>query len=207
MNSISPYSLSKRAGEEALLELADAHFQPTILRKGTIYGFAPKMRYDLVLNSFTKDAYRSGKITVHAGGDIYRPMLDLQDAVAAYIAVMELPIGEVDGKVFNVSHWNCRMGDFAVEFADIVQSLGYAKPEIVLQQVGITRNYLVDNSKYLSTFGLAPTRSVRQAISELWSVIAKGHDVDNLRYYTDRWYHQAADNDASGTHPKSSHLA
>src|ERR1700722_17405420 len=35
VNSISPYSLSKRSAEEALLELADENFTPIIFRKGT----------------------------------------------------------------------------------------------------------------------------------------------------------------------------
>ena len=67
INPISPYSLSKRAAEQALLELADDKFQPIILRKGTIYGLSPRMRYDLVLNSFTKDAFSRRRLTVNAG--------------------------------------------------------------------------------------------------------------------------------------------
>jgi len=57
VNPISPYSISKRAAEQALLELADDSFHPIIFRKGTIYGLSPRMRYDLVLNSFVKDSF------------------------------------------------------------------------------------------------------------------------------------------------------
>ncbi len=188
VNSISPYSLSKRAGEEALFELADENFQPTIFRKGTLYGFAPKMRYDLVFNSFTKDAFKHGRITVHAGGDIYRPILDIQDAVEAYIAALELPIEKVGRHIFNVSHSNLRIGDFAAEFKAIIKDISGKDIEVDIQPVGLTRNYRADNSKYMAVFGLRERRPIRDAIKEIWDKIAGGHDVDNARYYTDKWY-------------------
>ena len=123
VNCISPYSITKRAAEEALKELTDSNFRPTILRKGTIYGFSPKMRYDLVVNSFTKDAFSKKRITVHAGGEVYRPMLDLDLATDAYVAAMELPIEEVSG-TFNVVNpdGNWRIGDLADEFKKIIET-------------------------------------------------------------------------------------
>ncbi len=188
VNSISPYSISKRSAEEALLELVDEKFQPTILRKGTLYGFAPKMRYDLVLNSFTKDAFKLGRITVNAGGDIYRPLLDIKDAVATYIAALELPLEKIGGKIFNASHWNTRIGDFAEEFKKMVKEFDGKDIEIDTKFVGTGRNYQVDNKKFLDAFGLAPARPVRDAILEVWTNMKNGHDFDNPVYYTDRWY-------------------
>ena len=188
VNSISPYSLSKRAAEEALLELMDEHFRPTILRKGTLYGFSPKMRYDLVLNSFTKDAFRAGKITAHSNGDIYRPMLDMQDAVAAYIASLELPLERIGGQIFNVAHWNCRIGDFMEEFRKIIKEIDGRNIIAEIQPIGITRNYRADNGKFEKTFKLKPARPVKDAVFEMWTKLKGGHDIDNPRYYTDRWY-------------------
>lgn len=117
----APYSLSKRAAEEALFELSDQNFQPIMLRKGTLYGFSPKMRYDLVLNSFTKDAFRQKKIVVNAGGEIFRPMIDIQDAIFAYISALELPLEKVGNKIFNVVSNNQKIGDLALEFKKIIK--------------------------------------------------------------------------------------
>ncbi len=190
INSISPYSLSKRAAEEALIELTDANFQPVIFRKGTLYGFAPKMRYDLVLNSFTKDAFKSGRIIVHAGGDIYRPMCDIEDAVAAYIAALELPLEKIGGKIFNIAHWNCRLGDLAEEFKGIIKTVGQKDITVDLQEVGVTRNYQADNTKYMAAFGLSPVRSIEAATKEMWEKLQGGHNADDVRFYTDKWFRQ-----------------
>ena len=188
INSISPYSLAKRSAEEALAELTDADFRPTILRKGTLYGYSPKMRYDLVMNSFTKNAFVSGKLTIHASGDIYRPMLDLQDAVAAYVASLELPIEKVGGKIFNVCHANWRLGDMADDFRKTIKEIDNKDIDVEVKQMGVTRNYRADNSKYLATFALAPVRTVHEAVAELWDKVKQEKDVNDPIFYTDGWY-------------------
>ncbi|MCY0725694.1 SDR family oxidoreductase, partial [Klebsiella pneumoniae] len=50
------YATSKRYAEERLLEMSERGLCPVILRNGTVYGFSPRMRFDLVVNTFVKDA-------------------------------------------------------------------------------------------------------------------------------------------------------
>ncbi len=106
INPISAYAISKRAAEEGILDLSDHKFHPIIFRKGTIFGFSQKMRYDLVLNAFTRDAFLGKKLTVNSGGQVWRPLLDIQDAVWAYIQALEMPLEKVSGKMFNVCNKN-----------------------------------------------------------------------------------------------------
>ena len=49
--STANYSKTKRLAEMELLQIAEQHplFCPTILRKGTILGLAPRVRFDLVV--------------------------------------------------------------------------------------------------------------------------------------------------------------
>ena len=54
------YATSKRYAEEALLDLIDDGLSPVILRNGTVYGHSPRMRFDLVVNTFVKDALLQG---------------------------------------------------------------------------------------------------------------------------------------------------
>src|SRR3954462_8589949 len=47
---------SKRSGEEALKALVSDGRDVGIVRNGTVYGWAPRMRFDLGVNTFVKDA-------------------------------------------------------------------------------------------------------------------------------------------------------
>lgn len=190
LNPISPYSLSKASAEEALKELTDASFQPTVLRKGTIYGYAPKMRYDLVLNSFTKDAFRERKINVHTNGDIYRPLLDIEDAVLAYSSALTLPLEKVGGKTFNAVHGNWNIGELAKEFKAALKRAKNIDIEINVEPVDIARNYLADEARFKEVFQTQASRPIEAAILEMWDKLEAGHDYRDARFYTDQWHKQ-----------------
>ena len=59
---------------------------PVILRNGTVYGHSPRMRFDLVVNTFVKDALLKGALSLHGGGWMWRPLVDVQDVSDAMIA-------------------------------------------------------------------------------------------------------------------------
>src|SRR5262249_55307315 len=73
------YSRSKFEAERILLGMVSGDFCPVILRKGTIFGFSPRMRYDLVVNTFVSGALSKGHLTIHFGGEMWRPMVDIRD--------------------------------------------------------------------------------------------------------------------------------
>src|SRR5579864_3397906 len=103
------YALSKLAGEKELLALADPNFSPVILRMGTLFGFSPRMRYDLVVNTFVKDGLSKGCLTLHYGGQMWRPLVDVRDAARSYLVALEAPTNLVRGEVFNVVTENFRI--------------------------------------------------------------------------------------------------
>lgn len=188
VNPISPYSLTKHAAEEALLELTDRNFQPIIFRKGTIYGFSPKMRYDLVVNSFVKDSFTKKTLTVHAGGEIYRPMLDIEEAAAAYITALELPLKKIGGRIFNVASSNWQVGKLAEKTAAILRRSVKKEFKIEILPVGVARNYLMDCSQFERSFGSMNNRSFADAVLEIWQKLQAGHNFADRRYYTDLWH-------------------
>src|SRR5437870_12655710 len=59
------YSSSKYEAERGLLAMVGQDFCPVILRMGTVYGWSPRLRYDLVVNTFVKDALSRGRITTN----------------------------------------------------------------------------------------------------------------------------------------------
>lgn len=101
LNPISLYARTKAASEKAILEMGDDYFSPVILRMGTLYGYSPRMRFDLVVNTMTMHAFSEGKILV-LGGKQWRPLLHVEDAADAFIKCLEAKIQDAGNEVFNV---------------------------------------------------------------------------------------------------------
>ena len=108
------YAVSNYEAERILLAMADDRFCPVILRQVTVYGWSPRMRYDLVVNTFMRDAIGKGSLTVHAGGEMWRPLVDVTDLCRVYIACVEAPDEKVHGKIFNVVGKNYRILELAL---------------------------------------------------------------------------------------------
>ena len=97
------YSTSKLAAEQGILPLADADFAPMAFRKGTIYGFSPRLRLDLVVNAFVKDAMQKGRLSLHYGGMMWRPLIDVKDVARAYVMALEVDPELIRGQVYNLT--------------------------------------------------------------------------------------------------------
>ncbi|MBI2626185.1 MAG: SDR family oxidoreductase, partial [Candidatus Nealsonbacteria bacterium] len=191
INPISAYSISKRSAEQALLELVDDNFQPTIFRKGTICGWSPRMRFDLIVNAFTKDAFAKKLLTVDAGGQVWRPIIDIQDVISAYIKALELPLEKIGGKIFNISNDNWNAGELAQKVKEIVKDKKGIDVQIDTRPVNITRNYKADNALFKETFQFAPSRSLDEIMLEIWDHLEKSPEIAiNPIHYNDRWHLQ-----------------
>src|SRR5215467_357650 len=88
VSSAYPYGISKLQGERAVMQLVDADFSVIALRKGTVSGYSPRMRFDLIINTMFKSAMKGHSITVN-NPSIWRPILSIEDAATAYIRSVE----------------------------------------------------------------------------------------------------------------------
>jgi nucleoside-diphosphate-sugar epimerase len=183
------YSSSKHEAEKILLRLADGDFCPVILRKGTIYGFSPRMRYDLVVNTFVKDVLSRGYLTIHYGGEMWRPLIDVRDVARAYLTCLEADEEQVKGQVFNVSYRNMRISELALRVQGALREVG-VKTEIKADYSyrGV-RSYRVATTKIEQVLGFRPIVSVEDAAQDMVKKIDQyGYtDFDNPRYYNIRW--------------------
>jgi nucleoside-diphosphate-sugar epimerase len=183
------YATSKRYGEERLLELADKGLCPVILRNGTVYGWSPRMRFDLVVNTFVKDALLGGALKLHGGGWMWRPLVDIQDCADAMIACYEAPPQKVRGEIFNVVHSNYQIRELAMIVAGSVQLSGR---RVTLEEVPglkLNRNYECTNAKLSTTLGFIPRRSVLEAVTDMLSRLDPDDRVSltDPRAYNIRW--------------------
>jgi nucleoside-diphosphate-sugar epimerase len=183
------YATSKRYGEEALLGLIDQGLCPVILRNGTVYGHSHRMRYDLVVNTFVKDALLEERLLLHGGGWMWRPLVDVRDVSDAMIAALEGPAELVRGEVFNVLHSNYQIRELAMLVAGSVQLLGRT---VRLEEVAaprLTRDYECSNTRLSQTLGFTPCRSVVEAVSNMLTAIdlRDRSTLTDPRYYNIRW--------------------
>ena len=184
-----PYASSKRYAEERLLDLAGTGFCPVLLRNGTVYGYSPRMRFDLVVNTFVKAALLEGRLELHGGGWMWRPLVDVRDVADAMILALEAPTDAVRGEIFNVLHSNYQIRELAFLVAGSVQLLG---PQVRLDEVPappLTRNYECSNAKLSVKLGFNPRRSVVEAVAEILSRIDVNDKtmLTDPRHYNIRW--------------------
>ena len=184
-----PYAESKRFGEEALLELAGPGFCPVILRQGTVYGYSPRMRLDLVVNTFVKDALTQGGLVIHGGGWMWRPLVDVQDAADAQIACLEAPADLVRGQIFNVVQDNYQIRDLAARVAAAVGQLRGNVAVDSAPEPPLVRNYQCSNGKLAATLGVRPSRTVQESVDNMVNILG-AMDPSRLahpRYYNLEW--------------------
>jgi nucleoside-diphosphate-sugar epimerase len=187
------YSRSKRDAERLLLPMADEDFCVTVLRKGTVHGFSPRMRYDLVVNTFVKDALSKGVLTLHHGGEMWRPVVDVHDAARAYIAVLEAPREKVSGQLFNVALQNVRVSELALRMREALYSVGVdvvIRPDYSSTTPG--RCYRLSTEKIERVLDFRPQTSIEDTVVQLVKGIREYGftDFDHARYYNIRWMEQ-----------------
>lgn len=182
------YATSKFEAERILLDMADDAFHPTLLRQGTVYGWSPRMRYDLVVNTFIKSALTTGQLTVHCGGEMWRPLVDVTDCAKCYLACLEADPKAISGQVFNLSYRNFRILELAhrvkkalEEFIEVDIQVEYGS------QIG--RSYRVSTRKLEQAIGFRCHVSVEDSTADMVRRILAGDaaDFDNPKYYNIRW--------------------
>jgi len=180
VSSAYPYGISKLQGERAVIQLVDSGFSVIALRKGTVSGYSPRMRFDLIINTMFKSAMKDGIIRVNNPA-IWRPILSMEDACMAYIRAVEA--AESISGIFNVASGNHTVG----EVADLVrntieQELG-TKLTLEINHIKDIRNYKVSIERARNVLSFHPHHNIRSIICNLIENMGKCRDWDNPAYY------------------------
>lgn len=189
VNPKAAYSSSKFEAEKILISMVDNDFCPVVLRKGTIYGFSHRMRYDLVVNTFVKDALSKGYITVFYGGEMWRPLVDIKDVARAYIALLEAEEEKVKGQIFNLVFKNFRISELALRVRDALGEVGVNCDINVDYRYRGVRSYRVSCKKIQKVLDFRLSIPVEDSVKDMVEKITRyGYtDFDNPRYYNIRW--------------------
>jgi nucleoside-diphosphate-sugar epimerase len=183
------YATSKRYSEEALLSQQDDRFEPVVLRQATVYGLSTRMRFDLVVNAFVKDALIRQRLILHGGGLMWRPLIAVNDLADAHIACLEAPGEMVAGETFNAVGENHQVRELAEVVAAELVKLG--KP--VALETGplpnLVRDYRCSGEKLRRRLSLefrtTPAAAVEELVAEYGRVPIE--QLGHPRYYNIAW--------------------
>lgn len=183
------YSLSKRLAEIGLLALKRKSFCPIIFRQGTVFGYSPKMRYDLVVNTMLKDALSKNKITVTGGGRQYRPLVYVRDVAKAYLIALAAPEEKVRGQIFNLSYDNYQISDLARLVKKAIEANLKVKLKLeIANSSKRDRSYRISTEKIKKVLGWAPTISVEKSIANMMSKLKSADtNYNHPKFYNIEW--------------------
>lgn len=180
VSSSYPYGISKLQGEQAVMNLMDDKFSVISLRKGTISGYSPRMRLDLIVNTMFKTAVRDRHVTVN-NPSIWRPILSIEDAANAYVRAIEAS-PKISG-IFNIASGNYTVGEVAdLVRAAVEEHLGI-DVRLTIKHLQDFRNYKVNIQKAENVLSFHPNHTVKSIVRSLVDTMDKFQDWDNPLYY------------------------
>ena len=191
-----PYGISKLQGEHAVMNLLDEHFSVVALRKGTISGYSPRMRLDLMINTMFRTAMHEGVIRID-NPSIWRPILAMEDAITAYIRAIEAH--ESISGIFNIASGNYTVGEVGDLVKAEIESLLGVRVDLLIRHVQDFRNYKVSFEKAKDLLSFHPQHDVRAIVRQLVAERSKFSDWENPSYYNIRVFRALEDGIGSHT--------
>jgi nucleoside-diphosphate-sugar epimerase len=187
-NPQSEYAQSKLDAEKGLLSLVSDDFCPVILRQATVFGFSPRMRWDLVVNTMTKDAFLRNKIFIYGDGKYWRPLVQVGDVAEAHMRLVRAEEGKVKGQVFNLVHQNYLILELGQHVNEVLKGELNTRVEI-LPGTTENRSYRVSGDKIRKILDWEPEITVKQGALEILDKLNAGKytDFDNPIYYNIQW--------------------
>ena len=178
LNPVSLYAELKVKFEKYLLEeRKDSRICSTALRFSTVYGFSPRIRFDLTVNEFTRNATINGEQEIW-GAQFWRPYCHVDDLARSVILVLESPEAKVRANVFNVGSTdeNYNKGMIIEEVCKVV-------PNVKVHYVEMNedpRDYRVNFDKITNELGFTITKKVPDGVKEIYRLLSTGIVIDSF---------------------------
>jgi len=186
LSPVSEYAKSKILAEKSLEKLADKNFNVLIFRLSTLFGVSKnRMRFDLILNIMTLHAWKNNKIYILGGGNQWRPLLHLNDA----IKFLEKGIHykqKSNFEIFNIgsnkqNYQTIQVAnEFKKYFPNLVIEIAPDDPD--------TRDYKVNFDKAKETFKYIPKKDLDYGIKEVKKALENGEIEDEIKTSTHKYY-------------------
>ena len=173
LESLSLYSETKVKSELNVLNSQDKNFEPCVLRFATAYGLSPRMRFDLLLQEFIRDALIDKKISIF-GPNHWRPLVHVDDIASACIMAIENS-SNISGEVYNVG--DNEQNYTKKSLAELVQKHIPSSTIEITESKQDLRSYKVSFDKIKNNLNFKISKTVEDGISEILNQI-NNHTLD-----------------------------
>jgi nucleoside-diphosphate-sugar epimerase len=184
-NPLTTYAKANEMAEQGVFELGDGSFTVVVLRQATVYGYSPRMRFDLAINGMTYGAWKTGVLPLMRDGTQWRPMVHVRDTAEAQIFMLTAPAEKVGGQLFNVgsAENNYQLG----KLAEIVKNTVPRPVEIEWYGDPDHRSYQVGFDK-LNALGFKAQLVAEDGVRELCAALEAGKVDKTKATLTLEWY-------------------
>jgi nucleoside-diphosphate-sugar epimerase len=186
-NPLTTYAKANEKAEHGTLPLSDKNFTVVALRQATVYGYSPRMRFDLAINGMTYGAWNEGVLPLMRDGSQWRPMVHVRDTARAMCFMLQADSEKISGQVFNVGSDdnNYQLKPLAEKVASTVprdvQIEWYGDPD--------HRSYRVSFSK-IESLGFKAKYVAEDGVREICQALEEGKLEKTTETITLKWYQE-----------------
>ena len=170
-NPLSLYAKTKLEAEGIIWQESR---QGISFRFGTMYGWSPNMRFDLVVNLLTRMAVQNSEFSIFDGTQV-RPFLHPLDLGIFFESLFEKDLSNFTGEIFNIVSENLSM----LELGQLIErTLPYTIMNLIKEKED-NRSYICRCFKAHSELGFTPKIRVREGIQEIEIHLTKKERVSD----------------------------
>jgi len=126
-------------------------------RFGTVNGWSPNIREELMINSMTKRSIETGSILIN-NKNIVRPILGISDISRAIDTVIQNPISGI----YNLASFYDSVEGISGHVSSVLSTTVYTQPDIT----GVY-DFIMDTGKFQRTFGFEFKANISSIVDEL----------------------------------------
>lgn len=175
LKPISDYNKTKMIAEK-VIESFSPFFKIYLVRPGTVFGYSPRMRLDLMINILTFHALQKKKITVF-GGSQTRPFIHIQDMTDLYLHFLNK---NLRSGIYNASSGNLTANKTATEIKKLINC------KIIKKKSNDPRSYRLSSEKIKKT-GFKFNWDLKKGVLELIEKFNEKKILNKKEYYSINW--------------------
>ncbi len=185
-NPLTVYAKANEKAEQGVLPLADQDFTVVVMRQATVYGYSPRMRFDLAINGMTYGAWENGVIPLMRDGSQWRPMVHVEDTTDVMCLLLEADGQIINGEILNVgsNRNNYQLGPLAEEIAEALPI------EVKIEWYGDPdhRSYRVNFDKIEKLLNWEAKYTAADGALQIYKALESGNLKKSEQTITLNWY-------------------